>query len=330
MCIICAKPANTKMPSSKYIKNMWEGNSDGAGIMWTNNNKVHIKKGFMDFKSFKRFLTKLSKTYDMYKTPLVMHFRITTHGGTKPQNTHPFPVVSNIKKLQALEICTDLGVAHNGTIKIDNPPEISDTMAYISKRLSRIRGENGNFYKKQDMLEKIENEISSKMCFLDNRGNLEFIGHFIEDEGIKYSNTSYLGWRRYGTLFNWDNKYDSTKKYKYNYLDDEYEYDYYDNWEHYYRSYDNPIQNHSQNYTVYTVEYLMEVPEGCLMKDGELIEGEIFVDSMGKPYLYDPFEDVCTPTDGVPYTSKGLYPIYREEKAEKMRIKEVKKRSQII
>ena len=179
MCIICAKPAGVKFPKNEYIENMWDGNDDGAGIMWVSNNKVHIKKGFMKLKDFKRFLGKLKKRYDIDKIPVVMHFRITTHGGTKPENTHPFPITSKIKNLQALEICTDLGVAHNGTIKIDNPPEISDTMAYIAKRLSRLRTRVGNFYMRQEMLDKVEKEITSKMCFLDNRGNLKFIGWYL-------------------------------------------------------------------------------------------------------------------------------------------------------
>ena len=65
MCIICAKPAGVKFPKNEYIENMWDGNDDGAGIMWVSNNKVHIKKGFMKLKDFKRFLGKLKKRYDI-------------------------------------------------------------------------------------------------------------------------------------------------------------------------------------------------------------------------------------------------------------------------
>ena len=339
MCIICAKPAGVKFPKDAYIKNMWEGNSDGAGIMWTSNNKVHIKKGFMKYKDFKNFLVRLKKRYDIDKIPVVMHFRITTHGGTKPENTHPFPISSKVKNLQALEYCTNLGVAHNGTITIKNPPEISDTMAYISQRLSRIRTRDGAFYKKQLMLDKIEKEITSKMCFLDNVGNLKFIGKFEEEDGIFYSNTSYLGYRRwysydygyYGAYggYRSSSKYDANKS---SFYEDEWD----DSWDRYenlggYRSsktYNdvNPSSNENslmpKTYTTFMSKELMYV-DGYLYNKGELIEGTIFIDEDNKAYIYDEVEDICERQEGVAYTAQGTYAKFKEKKAVKMRTKEV-------
>ena len=52
MCIIAAKPAGVAMPSAEKIENMWNRNSDGAGIMYAVDNKVHIEKGFMTYASF--------------------------------------------------------------------------------------------------------------------------------------------------------------------------------------------------------------------------------------------------------------------------------------
>lgn len=40
-------------------------------------------------------------------------------------------------------------------------------------------------------MQRIENEIQSKMCFLINDGEIYTIGKFIEDNGILYSNSSY-------------------------------------------------------------------------------------------------------------------------------------------
>ena len=339
MCIICAKPAGVKFPKDAYIKNMWEGNSDGAGIMWTSNNKVHIKKGFMKYKDFKNFLVRLKKRYDIDKIPVVMHFRITTHGGTKPENTHPFPISSKVKNLQALEYCTNLGVAHNGTISIKNPPEISDTMAYISQRLSRIRTRDGAFYKKQLMLDKIEKEITSKMCFLDNAGNLKFIGKFEEEDGVFYSNTSYLGYRRwysydygyYGGYGGYRNssKYNTNKS---SYYEDEWDgnWDYYENLGGYRSSktYNdvNPSSNENslmpKTYTTYMSKELMYV-DGYLYNKGELIEGTIFIDEDNKAYIYDEVEDICERQEGVAYTAQGTYAKFKEKKAVKMRTKEV-------
>lgn len=359
MCIICAKPAGVPFPSNEYIKNMWEANDDGAGIMWTSGNKVHIKKGFMKYKAFKNFLKSMKKKYDMKEIPVVMHFRITTHGGTKPQNTHPFPVTSKIKKLQALEFCTDLGVAHNGTIAIKNPPEISDTMAYISQRLVRIRTKDGSFYTKKPILDKIEKEITSKMCFLDNRGNLTFIGDFVKEKGVYYSNTSYLGYSRYrfgkygyydysyyDDYDSYDKSYDYMKEDWYRkYYDSKYgkkdkyedktssdtymqetyfEDDWYDGYGDYSSTYDKEEKRELAkviSHYSYKKKRLMEI-DGYIYNNGELKEGTIFIDSSNHPYMYDYVEDVCIPAEGIAYLESGLYAHFNESKSVEMLVKE--------
>lgn len=138
MCIICAKPANVKFPSEETIKNMWDANSDGAGLMYVKDGKVRIEKGFMTYKSFTAKLDELRKTLDLVKTPVVMHFRITTHGGTCAANTHPFPVTDSIARLKQTNVTTTLGVAHNGIIPITPRKGISDTMEYIATQLSPL------------------------------------------------------------------------------------------------------------------------------------------------------------------------------------------------
>ena len=325
MCIICAKPSGVAMPSNKIIKNMWEGNSDGAGIMWTSNNKVHIKKGFMKYGEFKRFINKMKKYYDLTKIPLVMHFRITTHGGTKPQNCHPFPVTSKIKKLQTLELSTDLGVAHNGTITIDNPPEISDTMAYIATKMTRMRTKNGAFYRNEKMRNKIKKEITSKMCFLDNKGDLYFIGDFVEEDGVFYSNTSYLGWKRwwnygsYGGYGDYGNgKYSSSYYRSHNdyWFDDDWEYE--DGYADYAKMYENEQKRKEADretiFSTYQKKNLMEI-EGYIYEGGEMIEGIIFIDEQQHAYLYDEVEDVCEPKSGTVYSFNGIPPKYNEDLA---------------
>lgn len=91
MCIIAAKPAGVKMPARNVIENMWMHNSDGAGIMYTSKGGVRIEKGFMTYDAFARHLDELSKKIDLDKISVVMHFRITTHGGTKPGELSPVP-----------------------------------------------------------------------------------------------------------------------------------------------------------------------------------------------------------------------------------------------
>lgn len=191
MCIIVAKNKGVKMPDYKTLSRCFTHNPDGAGIMWVEENIVHIRKGFMNYTELDSFISKLGNRLDLTDTALVMHFRITTHGSTSPQNCHPFPISRKIKDLKKNSIVTDIGVAHNGIIPIKCIPKLSDTQTYIAKRLSAIKNIQPDFYNNPYIMRRIENEIQSKMCFLTKYEQIHTIGKFIEEDGILYSNSSY-------------------------------------------------------------------------------------------------------------------------------------------
>lgn len=195
MCVICCKPAGVDLPKQEYIDNMWTRNSDGAGIMYALDGRVHIIKGFMDYSAFKEALDNLDDAYDLKSLPMVMHFRITTHGGTKPENCHPFPVTESLGKLQKLVQTTSLGVAHNGIIDITPRKGISDTMEYILSQLSLLYKAVPDFYRNKLLMRMVSNAIDSKMALLTDKGEIYTIGNFEVEDGIMYSNTSYkYGW----------------------------------------------------------------------------------------------------------------------------------------
>ena len=99
MCIIVAKNKGIDMPDNKTLERCFQNNPDGAGIMYAENGAVHIRKGFMTYSDFKNYLNELENRLNLKNTALVMHFRITTHGGTNPQTCHPFPISKKIKVL---------------------------------------------------------------------------------------------------------------------------------------------------------------------------------------------------------------------------------------
>lgn len=203
MCIIAAKAAGVKMPDKATIRTMWYGNPDGAGVMYAKDGKVRIDKGFMKLADLEKHLDKLSKELDLTATPVVMHFRITTHGGTRPENTHPFPLTDSIKRLQLTHCSASLGIAHNGVIDITpRSREISDTMEYIASQIAPLSRFCPDFYANPDAMQMIQNAIGSRMVFLTGEGELYTTGNFVESDGILYSNTSYLGRTRY-TSYSW-------------------------------------------------------------------------------------------------------------------------------
>ena len=205
MCIIAAKPAGVKMPSMETIETMWRRNPDGAGFMYVNPQKntptVRVEKGFMKLSSFKARIEELGRSIDLTEAPVVMHFRITTHGGTCPENCHPFPVTDSVGVLKKLRSNTALGVAHNGIIDIRPRKDISDTMEYILSQLAPLSKALPRFYENKHAMRMVENAIDSKMAFLNSEGHIYTIGHFVKDEGIMYSNTTFRSWwddPRYG------------------------------------------------------------------------------------------------------------------------------------
>lgn len=206
MCIIAAKPAGVKMPSWETIRTMWENNRDGAGIMYTRTQTqkrkgrpttaqvVQIEKGFMTLPALLDRLTELGRELDLTATPVVLHFRITTSGGTKPENCHPFPIAGSLGMLQKLKSTARVGIAHNGIIPIQPRKGISDTMEYILSQLAPLQAALPRFYENVHALELIKNAIGSKMAFLTAEGRIYTVGDFLEDGGIMYSNGSYLPW----------------------------------------------------------------------------------------------------------------------------------------
>ena len=49
MCIIVAKKKGLELPTKEILRNCFNYNSDGAGLMFNDGKQVFIEKGFMDF-----------------------------------------------------------------------------------------------------------------------------------------------------------------------------------------------------------------------------------------------------------------------------------------
>ncbi len=291
MCIIAIKPAGVKLPAMETIENCWYNNSDGAGLMYATGGTVHIEKGFMTLKAFKDGLKRLKKTIEVTNTPLVMHFRITTHGETSPGNCHPFPVTEKLPLLQMTKCKTPLAVAHNGIISIKPSREdISDTMEYIMCQLAPLYQLKRDFYKHEAGKKLIYNAIKSKMAIVDGNGRIETVGDFITGEdGLLYSNNSFKARTVY---YDWDM------------------------WEDY------SLQWYESKHGKY-MSWLTE-DDGYIVSNGDILEADYYlVDKQGNLYQYDIESDSAIPIDGTLYNHAGR-PIngFKEDFAEYVRIME--------
>lgn len=288
MCIIAAKPAGIEMPDSKTIRTMWENNSDGAGIMYADGGKVRIEKGFMQLSQLESALERLGKRLDLTATPVVLHFRIRTHGGTVAECTHPFPITDSIGALKKLACRTDLGVAHNGVIhSVDPRPGISDTMEYIATQLAPLKRALPRFYLNKHAMKLVQNAIGSRMVFLTKDGTLHTVGDFVEDGGILYSNTSY-------------------KPYNFRSV----------RWSTYYPG--GSMFDHSEEMQEDVLPLCWLDDAGYVEIDGELLDGwEFLIDEQGRVLQYDYEEDAAYYMPGATaYNNANLPAQYDPERAD--------------
>lgn len=197
MCIIAIKNSGVAFPTDEVITNMWVNNPDGAGFMYTHDGKVIIGKGFMNLDGYLQAIHNIlaSDDIDPVDTPFILHCRITTHGGTCPECTHPFPITDNMAALRKTLVASDIGVAHNGIIRSVTPRDkhTSDTQEYIASVLAPIYKANRKFWQSKGLMQVITNTVGSKLAFLTGDGHICTIGKFETDKdtGLIFSNDSY-------------------------------------------------------------------------------------------------------------------------------------------
>lgn len=179
---MCIAILNTKQTTLKkqLLKNCWENNGDGAGILYINNdNKLEFFKEMKSFDSFYNKYIDIRKNYG--KRNMVLHFRISTHGKVNTTNCHPFLVNE------------DIGFVHNGMIyDVPTSTEYSDTYMFNETVLKNLKD---GFEHNQTIMDMIESFIGngSKLVFLNSENKYvivnELAGHW--NLGCWFSNNSY-------------------------------------------------------------------------------------------------------------------------------------------
>ena len=295
MCIIASSAIGVNLPTNETIETMWFKNPDGAGFMFNKDGKVIIRKGFMTLPDFMTAIEELKKEIDVVNTSVIMHFRIGTHGGNTPENTHPFPVVGVESMLKKLTAQCSIGMAHNGIINSVKPRScISDTMEYDLEILSNLKKLVPDFHKQPVCQKLIEETINgSRMCFLTPDGEITYIGDWVKDNetGIIYSNSGFKLYKDYdyerswrGYRSNWASK--TTDDY-----DDEDDFDYMDHM---------------------TSIVASPLNEGYIIfENGEMIEAEsdiFYIDELNNVYRFDfNMELLVLVKNAVAYTPEGTF-----------------------
>lgn len=176
MCLLIYKPEGKKIPKEHFEKG-FRTNSDGGGFSWVENGKVLIRKPFWN-------VDDMWKEYVLHEDKqMIVHFRITTHGGTTGDNCHPFDAGGGWT------------MGHNGMIHVASPKEgESDTRAYIREFVAPITNVDPEFIKRPGIPKIMEHHIGhSKLVFINGKGEHLIINEAAGewDDGIWYSNCSF-------------------------------------------------------------------------------------------------------------------------------------------
>tara|TARA_R110000868_G_scaffold27726_1_gene104884 strand:- start:54 stop:911 length:858 start_codon:yes stop_codon:yes gene_type:complete len=211
---MCIAILNTKSRLPKEtLKNSWNNNDQGGGLLWNENNQLQTFKTY----KFKEFLKKYNTIRNNPQVgKIVLHFRIATSGHEKFTNLHPFKVNQN------------LSFVHNGILAGLGNNQHSDTYQF-NEMLKQLPS---NFLESEFMQKLLSKYIcTSKLIFLDNLDNHtiinENLGSWIGDTW--YSNDSHtcdLSYYYYGNQKvskdsyksydsdKWWNNYDGITDYK--------------------------------------------------------------------------------------------------------------------
>lgn len=193
MCVICASPKGVRQPTRSEIKAMFLRNPDGAGYMVARDGKVTIHKGFMNLDEF---LNALKAEHFTAKDSVVYHFRISTQAGINPGMTHPFPLSNRLERMEKLDTTCRIGVAHNGVIRLTADPDnrrYSDTALFITQYL-RVLIQRREDLRDRRVLDTVWNLAQSKFAIMDGGGYVATVGEFLNQDGLLFSNASYMGW----------------------------------------------------------------------------------------------------------------------------------------
>jgi len=162
---------------------MWRSNSDGAGVAWASGGLVKFRKGFMKWKDFSKFY--FGSTLPL---PHIVHFRISTAGGTVPELTHPFPCTKNAE--------TMLSYAGPGPVLFQNGT-LRDWAVYVTTIAKAVDKPLLGPMSDSRVLAIIKHYVPSilpditpgKLAVLNSKGKIEFQGQFEKlHGGVRVSN----------------------------------------------------------------------------------------------------------------------------------------------
>lgn len=180
MCIAIYHPHDAPLLSKEVLKRCAENNDDGMGIMWASpNGTIQMYKTLEDFESFYAVVASVQ----LLKYPFVLHFRLTTHGGTNIENTHPFFIPNT---------AGEWAMCHNGVISAMPTAAGKSDTRFFADALGELKP---GWLENPAAVAMVEDTLGkgNKVVMMNNKGDVVILNENagVWDDGVWYSNTGY-------------------------------------------------------------------------------------------------------------------------------------------
>jgi hypothetical protein len=175
MCILIEHPAGHSF-SDEWLKDFYDNNSDGIGVMYHKDNSIRVNK------ALPRNVDDMIKFYRAHADgrECLIHLRFRTHGDTDLENCHPYPVFTK-------DDGYPLWLMHNGILHTGNKADVSksDTWHYINDIIKPALKADPTQFMEPWFQTLIEEHIGTgnKFAMMDAYGNYQI---FNKDAGVMW------------------------------------------------------------------------------------------------------------------------------------------------
>ena len=214
MCLLVNQPSTTRF-TEDFIADVYEKNSDGFGVMYAEDGKLHV---------YKCLPTSAKDMYEFYQAhaegrDCVWHARMKTHGDIDLDNCHPYRVTD------------DIWLAHNGVLSTGNNADRSksDTWHFIRNVIAPALTANPDLMLDHDWQRMIGSIIGSSNKFglvradgeiviINEQSGVNFVGAWLSNT-YAWSTTkfgfrsSYQGQVGYTDLYSRNGYYEDEGRY---------------------------------------------------------------------------------------------------------------------
>jgi hypothetical protein len=199
MCLLLYKPANVEF-SDVELRDFYNHNSDGFGVMYVEDGRVVTHKIVAKFKKVRRLYRQVAAGREC-----ALHFRYRTHGPVTRANAHPHKVAEDVWMMHN-GVLSGYGDVARGALKGE-----SDT-AHFSRELATFLGNEPGAITHKNWLRSVGEVIgsSNRMIFLSPQTGYQIVNEHCGrwHGGAWYSNDyawSSPYWKTFTNYTNWTN-----------------------------------------------------------------------------------------------------------------------------